>query len=247
MKRVFIRLFILCLVGSWAGSAIQADGPGPFSQPEAVSENLLAKAGNNASDLFSGHDGSLTVEDQNPFRAGAWSFEFLSGYFVKSGWGPGGKPGINPPLDYVPEALRVGLMCNDPIPDWCGLPIGVIEILLEYNYLSVVRGIGDYFTGPNALLRYNLPLPGWALVPYGQIGAGFVFNDAWKDPTQHIIGQDFEFLLRAEAGVHVMLSEQVSLNLESGYQHISNACLAPRNAGLNNVGVAIGVTWYYGR
>ena len=84
-------------------------------------------------------------------------------------------------------------------------------------------------------------------MPYTQVGGGFVLTDAWKDSVQHVIGQQFEFLLRAEAGVHIMLSAHWSLNLEGGFQHISNADLAGRNDGLNSVGGAIGFTRYFGK
>jgi len=246
MKQSCVRLLVACLMGTWIVSATRADGPGSAVGTGAVTDTTSLLTGEQSATVTGAPTCPAKLEDSDPFRAGALSFEFMSGYFVKSSLGPGGKPGVNPPLDYVPEAIRVGLMCNDPHPDWY-LAGGVTEVLLEYNYLPVVRGFGNYFTGPNALLRYNAVRPDCALVPYGQIGAGFVLNDVWNDPVQHLIGEDFEFLLRAEGGVHLMISESLSMNIEAGYQHISNACLAPRNAGLNNVGAAIGFTWSFGR
>jgi hypothetical protein len=184
--------------------------------------------------------------DADPFSAGAVSVEFMSGYFPKADVGPHFEPRRNPHEDYLPQAFRVGLMCNDPHPDW-GVLGGVGEMLLEYQYSPIVRTFGDYFTGPSAILRYNAVWPDCAFIPYSQIGAGFVLTDAWKQPEQHIIGQEFEFLLRAEAGVHILLSDSCSLNIEGGFQHISNADMAKRNDGLNSFGGAVGITWYFGR
>jgi hypothetical protein len=246
MKRPVVRLFVACLMGSWAVSAVWAEGPNLPIPNELIAEGSNPTGAQKAGDLLNTQGFCSHLDDRDPFRAGQWSFEYMSGYFVKSSWGPAGKNGANPPLDYVSEALRVGLMCNDPHPDWC-VCWGVSEVLLEYNLMPVVRGPGHFFSGPCALLRYNWVRPECAIIPYMQIGAGFVLNDVWEEPVQHLIGEDFEFLLRVEGGVHVMLTESLSLNIEGGYQHISNACLATRNAGLNNLGVAIGFTWSFGR
>jgi hypothetical protein len=167
------------------------------------------------------------------------SFELMTGYFPRT-LGPRG-----PNIDYIPQAFRVGLMCNDPHPDWWVCK-GVYEILLEQNASSIVRGSGNYFTGPCALLRYNCVWSDCAIIPYWQAGAGFVLNDAWHDRTQREIGELFEFLLRVEGGVKIMITDNISLNIEGGYQHISNADLASRNFGLNCFGASIGFTYYFG-
>jgi hypothetical protein len=165
----------------------------------------------------------------------------MTGYFPRGNLGPAG-----PTINYLPQALRVGLMLNDPHPDWW-MCKGVLEALLEYNYSPIVKGSGHYFTGPCALARYNWVWSDCCIIPYGQIGAGFVLNDAWQDRTQREIGEFYEFLLRAELGAKIMITDNVSLNIEGGFQHISNADMASRNLGLNCLGVAVGFTYYFGR
>jgi hypothetical protein len=124
---------------------------------------------------------------------------------------------------------------------------GVFELFLDYNYSPIMTSYGKYFTGPNAMLRYDFVNPNCILIPYLQGGAGFAFNDAFHNPDQRLIGEFFEFFLRAEFGMHLMLTENLSLNLEAGYQHISNADLASRNGGLNTLGAAVGLTYFFGR
>ena len=81
-----------------------------------------------------------------------------------------------PNIDYCPQTFRLGVMCNDPHPDWKWCP-GVFEVLLEANYSAIATTNGNYFAGPNAILRYNFVSPQCAVVPYLQGGAGFVLND----------------------------------------------------------------------
>ena len=44
-----------------------------------------------------------------------------------------------------------------------------------------------------------------------------------------------------------MLTECFSLDVEAGYQHISNAGIATRNGGLNTLGAGIGFTYFFGK
>jgi hypothetical protein len=167
----------------------------------------------------------------------------MVGYFPKTAWGPGG-----PAFDYVPIVGRLGYMCTTPKWDGCILR-GNFELLLEGLVAPVVRDFGSWVTGPNLLVRYNFVQPESALIPYAQLGAGFVFTDGWKTPAhiQELIGQEFEFLLRAEIGTRLMLTDRLSLDAEVGYQHISNAGIADRNGGVNNFGFSIGMTYFFGK
>jgi hypothetical protein len=64
---------------------------------------------------------------------------------------------------------------------------------------------------------------------------------------QELIGQEFEFLLRAELGLRCWLTESLSFDVEGGFQHISNAGIAVRNGGINNLGFSVGFTYSFGR
>jgi hypothetical protein len=219
-----------------AGETLAADGW--WGQPWPVLTDQAA-------DVWA-MPGGISQVDRDPFSAGAISFEFMTGYFPRAGVGPHTGFLDNPADNYLPQALRAGLMCNDPHPDRKVLA-GVFEMLLEYDYAPIVRTFGNYFTGPSFLLRYNYGWPNRAFVPYSQFGAGLVFTDAWKDPAQRVIGQELEFLLRAEVGVHIMITDNWSFNIEGGYQHISNADLAKRNNGLNSFGGSVGFTRDFGK
>ena len=56
----------------------------------------------------------------------------------------------------------------------------------------------------------------------------------------------FLFLLQVAVGVRFQVTEQWSLDVEAGLQHISNAGLARRNGGINNAGVTVGFTYTFG-
>jgi hypothetical protein len=177
--------------------------------------------------------------ERDPYTAGTLTLEFLSGFYPKANIGPAG-----PVLDYLPQSLRLGVLCNDPHPHRTWIS-GVFELMLEYNYLYIARSFGNYFTGPCAILRYSFARPECLLAPYIQGGAGVVFTDAWRDQAQHLIGEELEFYLHTEVGFRLMLTEDVAVNVEAGFQHISNANLAPRNGGLNTLGGSIGLTWFF--
>jgi hypothetical protein len=184
---------------------------------------------------------------------GTCSVEFLSGYYPMTSLGPSrlpfylrDVPASSYVIDYVPLTLRLGyelphLWSADTLFE------GTLQALLEYDTLLVTRAFGSYFTGPSAVFRYNFGRPDAMLIPYLQGGAGIVFDDAYRRNDQRLIGRWQEFLLQAAGGVRVALTEQLSLAVEGGFQHISNARLAPRNGGINNVGALIGFTYTFGK
>lgn len=186
-----------------------------------------------------GNAGSLA--EQFPFNAGEMTFQFLSGYYNRTSWGPSG-----PGFSYAPQVARIGYMLTSPTEEhW--LCRGSLEMLLELNYSPVLEEFGTYMTGPNLLLRYNFVQPECLLVPYIQGGGGFVLTDAWKAKHQDLIGQEFEFLLRGDIGARLMLLDCLSLDAEVGYQHLNNASLASRNGGVNAVGFSLGMTYFFGK
>jgi hypothetical protein len=245
MDRRFASLLLVGMVAAWATEAVHADGPGHAVVVEGNSELNWSAAGEHHVATDDSAPAGGNPDDCDPFLAGAFSLEFMTGYYPRAPLGPHSDPVATPGEDYLPQALRLGLMLNDPHPDWC-IGKGVFEALLEYDFAPIIRTFGSYFTALSGLIRYNMVRPEWAVVPYIQGGAGLCLNDAWKQPEQKLIGQEFEFLLQAEVGVHIMLCTNLSLNIEGGYQHISNADLAKRNDGLNTLGGAIGITWYFG-
>src|SRR5262249_28096691 len=130
------------------------------------------------------------------------SVQLLAGYFPMTSLGPNG-----PSIDYSPFSLRAGVMLNDPNFDRLFMP-GTCELLFDYTYARIHREVGSYWTGPSLIFRYTHCVPEWLVHPYVQVGAGFNFNDVYSAPVwQELIGERFEFLLRAELGVRCMLTE----------------------------------------
>jgi len=92
-------------------------------------------------------------------------------------------------------------------------------------------------------LRKNFVTPDSKFVPYCQLGVGCILNDAHQDKTQDAVGEMFEFYLHAEVGLKCFLTKDLSLDIEMGMQHISNANLASRNLGVNAFGGSVGFTY----
>ena len=174
----------------------------------------------------------------NVFSAGSTSHQVLLGGYLSTSLGP--------PIatfNYAPLTIRQGWMLTDPVDDlrWPGN----WEFLADFTVSAVTSDYGHWFAGPSFFLRYNFVRPGPALVPYSQVGAGFVLNDAYRDKTQDAIGAFFEFYLHVEVGLKYFVSKNLSIDLEGGLQHISNANTAGRNLGVNAAGVQIGFTYYF--
>ncbi len=169
--------------------------------------------------------------------------ETLAGAYYSSSIGPGLESyGIaKTSFDYAPIVARVG--CR-PFQDWC-LWFPRTSVMLEGMVAPVFHGFGSAIGGPSLLMRLDLLPSDSTLVPYLQVGTGLAFNDAYRDQQQRGIGQSTEFLQQAELGVRWKMREGVSLLVEGGVQHISNAGLAARNAGVNALGGNIGLEWKF--
>jgi hypothetical protein len=151
---------------------------------------------------------------------------------------------LNPTFDFLPISLRLGRVLNDPW-DCLGPLRGNFELIGEFFTAPVTEGYGCFLMGPSVMLRYNFVQPDCRLIPYIQAAAGIVGTDAYRDRQQNAIGQQVEFLLQSQLGVHYLLSRNWSLDAEGGFIHVSNGGMAGRNAGLNSVGGSIGLTYYF--
>lgn len=174
------------------------------------------------------------------------SFQLLAGHYFSNELGPNAPFGTlrDQTFHYATVSLRYGYMLTAPRPSgalWSGAP----ELLFDFTIAPVTDGYADIVVGPSVLLRYNFTGSDASLVPYLQAGAGLVYSDAHQAEGQDAIGQPIEFLLQAQAGLRWRISPHCSLDLEAGWQHISNAGLAERNGGLNNLGGSIGFTYVF--
>ncbi len=168
-----------------------------------------------------------------------FDFQLVSGpLFFPVGIGPDDESFRTFPID-----LRLGWWMTPPLGS--GWLRGRFEGIFEVSVAPVFEGAGSIVVGPSLLWRYNFVQPGASLVPYFQIGAGVVYNDAYQDRTQQAIGRAVEFSLQASVGTRFFLSSRVSLDAELQYHHISNAGLARRNQGVNALGGLIGFSYFW--
>jgi hypothetical protein len=180
-----------------------------------------------------------------------FSVQVLTGYYATC-IGPGAafdpaRPSFqgHTPCDFADLNVRLGYRPSLPASDEPYRLRDRFELLLDFEAGAVTHGLGNYVVGPILLLRSDLVDPDRRLVPYIQGGAGLAFTDGYKDPHQRALGQWQEFFLQGMAGLHCRLSDCWSLDVEGGWQHVSNACLASRNAGVNNLGGSLGFTYIF--
>ena len=145
----------------------------------------------------------------NVFSGGRSSFQvLLGGYFS-------GKPGPPiPSFDYVPLTFRQGWMLTNPSDD--GLLRGNWEFLADVTVSAITSDYGHWFAGPSFYLRHNFVQPEAFLVPYAQLGAGFILNDLTGTNPRRPSAKFFEFYLHAEVGVKYFISKNWSVDLEGG-------------------------------
>jgi lipid A 3-O-deacylase len=155
-----------------------------------------------------------------------------------------GQPGPKiPTYNYTPFSIRAGWMLTSP--DNTGILFGNWEFLTDLTVAPITSHYGHVFGGPTFYLRKNFVSPGATIVPYCQLGVGCILNDAHQDMTQAAIGEEFEFYLHGEVGLKCFLTHDLSLDIEMGLQHTSNANLASRNLGANCFGGSVGFTYYF--
>jgi hypothetical protein len=165
--------------------------------------------------------------------------EFLAGAYFSTSLGPG-----TPDFHYAPVTLRLGWR---PFYRGDGTFWDRGSALFDLKVAPIFEGPGSILGGPTILLRQDFRALGDNLIPYIQGGAGLCFTDAHEDQTQRAIGSSTEFFLEAELGARYRFTDSMSVIFEGGYQHISNADTADRNAGVNVFGGSIGVMVAPGR
>jgi hypothetical protein len=174
------------------------------------------------------------------FQAGATDTQLLGGSYFNVNLGP-----RIPAFNYVPLSIRQGVMLTSPEDHWWGR--GNYECLFDMTGAIITSTYGHYFAGPSLFLRANWVDACCPVVPYIQAGTGVVYNDAYQDQSQHALGQSIEFYQHVELGLKWFVAPNLSLDVEGGIQHLSNGGLARRNYGINAVGAAVGLTYYFPR
>jgi hypothetical protein len=175
----------------------------------------------------------------DPFSQGNVELEFLGGGESSSLF-PGAR---RPKITFLEGDVRVGMIISHTIG--CSFYRGNFEILLDGFAAGITDGPGSWLVGGRVFGRYNFTQPGARVVPYLQVSGGALGNDIYRDHTQKIIGGGFEFTTAVSAGLRFLISRHFGLLLEGGYQHISNADIYPRNAGLNTLGAQAGLFYFF--
>ena len=119
------------------------------------------------------------------------------------------------------------------------------ECLADLTVAPIVSKYGRCLWGPSLFLRRNYVWPGYSLVPYTQLGAGFILTDAYQEGKTQRWAKALELRCQTEIGLRYFISDNWSLDIEGGYQHISNANMASRNAGVNALGGQVGFTYHF--
>jgi len=175
---------------------------------------------------------------QDPLSKGTTEVELLGSYFLSP------LAAHRPNFNYAGADLRLGIVLSPILMDHTPLR-GNFEFLVDGFTDGVTNGAGNYLAGGSVLFRYNVFKAGSRVIPYFQIGGGGLHSDAAEDPSQKLIGGNFEFLLEAEFGARILINDRWSVLIEGGYQHISNADTAARNVGVNAFGGSVGLGWIY--
>ena len=181
---------------------------------------------------------SLVNETSSWDGASRLRFQALAGFSESTSLGPEAD------FDYELVSLRAECVLL-PDHDPAFLPQGDFTCLADLM-IADPEDFGSIIVGPSILLRKELRPSTARLIPYAQAGGGMVYTDADNRQSQRVIGRSWEFLLQAGLGCHYRVNDDWMLDLEGSYQHISNARLAARNLGSNNVGVVVGFTREFG-
>lgn len=174
-----------------------------------------------------------------PFDRGGRELQVGGGFAISQNFHRLDRPQLND----TDVHMRLGLMLNSAAGP--GIWRGNFEFLIEAFGGAVVKGPGNELVGTTLVLRRNMILEGWKLVPYYQIGGGGVYSDAHEERPQRILGSPLLFNLQAGFGARYFLRLRNALFLEFDYRHISNAGLAERNAGLNSAVGWFGASFFF--
>jgi Lipid A 3-O-deacylase (PagL) len=177
--------------------------------------------------------------DESVYRRGQWSVSYLTGYY---GCNLGPAP---VPFSMLPEIVRINRVINDPRPD--RLLRGSFESILQIDTLPVVHGQASIVIGASCLLRYNFHTDRCSrLVCYLQTGGGGMYTDAYLHHSM-VLSSGFEFIINWGGGLNFLLTDRLALMAEWSYLHFSNGGMVLPNISVNQIGVLVGLTYYFGR
>jgi len=215
--------------------AAPSGSSGPAKTDSQTDTVVVTELGNGG-----GHDWHLRrrhvreEDDTNWLPKGLWDVQILGGYYCDIG-------AAN--YNWAQSSIRLGKVCTgECLSHCCGAFEGLIEINGGYADDS---DFGHYFIGFGPLLRYNFVHLGSRIVPYIQAGVGFQYNDAYKDVNQPYLGSRIQLTAQGQLGLRVFLTKCCSLDLEGGFQHISDLGMSGRSDGIDAIGGMFGATFFF--
>jgi hypothetical protein len=144
-----------------------------------------------------------------------------------------------PTVNYAFGDAQLGFMVTDVAG--IGLFRGNFELAPEVFGAGIFGSTGTYIAGGTLWFRYNFVPRQSRVVPYAQVGGGWVFMDI----DHRYDGENFNFNVDGAAGLRYFIKPRISLNAEYRFQHISNANLWRHNLGLNAEGPVLGISWLF--
>jgi len=162
------------------------------------------------------------------------SIDILTGYF--HGYMD------NTEKDYNAVPLLVGI--NYDLKPWIakiGLNTqGSFNFVLEPFINTVIEPDSNVEVGSNFLLKYGFPLTA-KLQPYVKGGLGILYM------SQHTKEQStqYNFLPQGGAGLQYRITNNIALNMEYRYRHLSNAAIKHPNSGIDVSMYLCGVTIFF--
>jgi len=132
-------------------------------------------------------------------------------------------------FDLKPLAEKIGIKTK-----------GVLEFEVEPFLSPVIGPDSNLETGVNLLFKYGFPLNS-RLMPYVKFGAGPSFM------TQHTREQStqFNFVDSVGGGLSWLVKDNMSLDLEYRFRHLSNCSIDEPNSGINAQMFLAGVTYRF--
>ncbi len=144
--------------------------------------------------------------------------------------------------DYQAVPLLVGLIFDlKPLTSKIGInPKGRVDFILEPFINTVTSPNSNVEVGSNFLFEYVFPLSE-KFQPYvkGGIGALYMSQHTLEQSTQ------YNFLPQGGGGIRYFLKDNVALNFEYRYRHLSNASLKSPNSGIDANMYLGGVTIFF--
>jgi hypothetical protein len=163
---------------------------------------------------------------------------------LQGGWGKAFSLGIagngdGRKVEYVAILPQLGIGLSDIIADKSWYK-GNLDAVFEGEFLISYEPNSGYTAGLGILLRYNF-LSSNQWVPYAEIGGGFgVLEFDLIDQADGLI-----FYPQAGLGVHYFAQNNLSIDLDWRFHHMSNANLEMPNNSINASLLLLGFSWYF--